>query len=238
MRTAPTGCLSLLVFGLVLALPFVLANAFLTALTKLGIGPLSALGVAVGIFVGGAINIPVARVQQAERVEYRPTRLLGLHRFLGRPVRHRAYTVVAVNVGGCLVPTVLAGYQVARMALEAPADRLCGRRARAAHWGRPAAPRRHRPARRRDGQHRRSGHVRRRGPLGPRGDAAGARGAVGRRWSASRTVGRLSVAFTPVVLRNRTGGVPNAPGRCPEECGNVVARLVEPARSLKKCMGK
>ena len=121
MRTAPTGCLSLLMFGLVLALPFVLANAFLTALTKLGLGPLSALGVAVGIFVGGAINIPVARVQQAERVEYRPTRLLGLHRLLGRPVRHRAYTVVAVNVGGCLVPTVLAGYQVARMALEAPA---------------------------------------------------------------------------------------------------------------------
>ncbi len=121
MRTAPTGCLSLLMFGLVLALPFVLANAFLTALTKLGLGPLSALGVAVGIFVGGAINVPVARVQQAERVEYRPTRLLGLHRLLGRPVRRRAYTVIAVNVGGCLVPTALAGYQVARIALEAPA---------------------------------------------------------------------------------------------------------------------
>ncbi len=40
MRTAPTGCLSLLMFGLVLALPFVLANAVLTALTKLGLGPL------------------------------------------------------------------------------------------------------------------------------------------------------------------------------------------------------
>ena len=40
MRTAPTGCLSLLMFGLVLALPFLLANAFLTALTKLGLGPL------------------------------------------------------------------------------------------------------------------------------------------------------------------------------------------------------
>ncbi len=107
-------------FGLVLALPFLLANAFLTALTKLGLGPLSALGVALGIFVGGAVNVPVARIEQAERVEYHPTRLLGLHRLLGRPVRRRAYTVIAVNVGGCLVPTALAGYQIGRIALQAP----------------------------------------------------------------------------------------------------------------------
>ncbi|WP_263835754.1 DUF1614 domain-containing protein [Salinibacter sp.] len=120
MRTAPTGCLSLLMFGLVLALPFVLANAVLTALTKLGLSPLSALGVALGIFVGGAVNVPVARIEQVERVEYQPTRLLGLHRLLGRPVRHRAYTVIAVNVGGCLVPTALAGYQIGRIALQAP----------------------------------------------------------------------------------------------------------------------
>jgi len=120
MRTAPTGCLSLLMFGLVLALPFLLANAVLTALTKLGLSPLSALGVALGIFVGGAVNVPVARIEQAERVEYQPTRLLGLHRLLGRPVRRRAYTVIAVNVGGCLVPTALAGYQIGRIALQAP----------------------------------------------------------------------------------------------------------------------
>jgi len=120
MRTAPTGCLSLLVFGLVLLLPFVLANAFLTALTKLGLGPLSALLVALGIFVGGVINVPVTRIQQTELVEYQPSRLLGLHRLLGRPVQRRAYTVIAVNVGGCLVPTGLAGYQIGRMVLEAP----------------------------------------------------------------------------------------------------------------------
>ena len=120
MRTAPTGCLSLLMFGLVLALPFLLPNAVLTALTKLGLSPLSALGVALGIFVGGAVNVPVARIEQAERVEYQPTRLLGLHRLLGRPVRRRAYTVIAVNVGGCLVPTALAGYQIGRIALQAP----------------------------------------------------------------------------------------------------------------------
>jgi Predicted membrane protein len=107
-------------FGLVLALPFVLANAFLTALTKLGLGPLSALGVAVGIFVGGAINIPVARIEQTEILEYRPTQLLRLGHLLSRPVRRQFYTTLAVNLGGCLVPTALAGYQIGRLVLQAP----------------------------------------------------------------------------------------------------------------------
>ncbi len=107
-------------FGLVLAPPSLLGNAVVTALTKLGLGARSALGVALGIFVGGAVNVSVARIEQAELVEYQPTRLLGLHRLLGRPVRRRAYTVIAVNVGGCLVPTALAGYQIGRIALQAP----------------------------------------------------------------------------------------------------------------------
>jgi hypothetical protein len=29
--------------------------------------------VALGIFLGGAVNLPVARIEQAEAVEYRPT---------------------------------------------------------------------------------------------------------------------------------------------------------------------
>jgi uncharacterized membrane protein len=53
-------------------------------------------------------------------VEYRPQRLLGLHQLLGQAVKTRSHMVVAVNVGGCLVPTALAGYQGARLALQAP----------------------------------------------------------------------------------------------------------------------
>ena len=60
MRTAPTGCLSLLMFGLVLALPFLLANAVLTALTGYQIGRIAlqapstlfALGAALVLNVG------------------------------------------------------------------------------------------------------------------------------------------------------------------------------------------
>lgn len=120
MRTAPTGCLSVLALGLLLLVPFFLANVFLTALAKLGLGPTSSLVVALGIFLGGAVNIPVTRIEQTEVVEYRPTRLLGLNRLLSRPVQPQSYTILAVNLGGCLVPTALAGYQIARLAGQAP----------------------------------------------------------------------------------------------------------------------
>jgi uncharacterized membrane protein len=120
MRSAPPGCLSLLILGLVLLLPFVLANALLAALGKLGLSPLGSFLAALGIFLGSTVNLPVARIEREELVEYLPNRLLGLHRIFSQPVRRRAYTVIAVNVGGCLVPTALAGYQGARLALEAP----------------------------------------------------------------------------------------------------------------------
>ena len=120
MRSAPPGCLSLLFLGLLLLLPFVLANALLTALGKLGLGPTSSLLAALGIFLGSIVNIPVARIEHERPVDYLPNRLLGLHRLFSQPVQRRTYTVIAVNVGGCLVPTALAGYQAARIALEAP----------------------------------------------------------------------------------------------------------------------
>lgn len=120
MRTAPSGCAPLLVLALVLLVPFFLANAFLVALAKLGLGPISSVLVALSIFLGGAVNVPVARIEQAELVDHRPAQIFGIDRLLARPVRRRAYTVVAVNVGGCLVPAALAGYQIARLALRAP----------------------------------------------------------------------------------------------------------------------
>jgi uncharacterized membrane protein len=120
MRSAPPGCLSLIVFGAVLLLPFVLAHALLAALGKLGLGPTSSLLAALGIFLGSLINVPVTRIERSEMVEYLPNQLLGLHRLLARPVQRRTYTVIAVNVGGCLLPTALAGYQGARLATQAP----------------------------------------------------------------------------------------------------------------------
>lgn len=121
MRSVPPGCLALIFLGVLLLLPFLLANAMLAALGKLGLGPVSSLLAALGIFLGGTLNVPVTRVEHQRTVEYLPNRLLGLHQLLSQAVQERTYTVIAVNVGGCLIPTALAGYQAARLAMEAPA---------------------------------------------------------------------------------------------------------------------
>jgi len=119
-HSVPPGCLSLLVLGGILLLPFLLANAMLAALGKLSLGPTSSLLAALGIFGGSLLNIPITRVEHERTIEYLPNRLMGLHRLFSRPVQHRTYSVIAVNVGGCLVPAALAGYQAARLALQAP----------------------------------------------------------------------------------------------------------------------
>jgi len=120
MRSIPPGCLSLLFLAALLLLPFLLANALLAALSKLGLSPTGSLIAALAIFLGSTVNIPLTRVEHEHIVEYQPHRLLGVHRLFSRPLQRRAHTVIAVNVGGCLVPTALAGYQAARLALEAP----------------------------------------------------------------------------------------------------------------------
>lgn len=118
MRTAP-GCLALLFFALLLLLfPLFLANAMLLALARLGLTPEASLLAAVGIFLGGAINVPVRRIPREEILELPAVAVFGLGRFLPRPVRRRTYTVIAVNVGGCLIPCGLVAYELVRLAGE------------------------------------------------------------------------------------------------------------------------
>lgn len=113
----PPGCLSLALFAaLLLLLPFFLANAMLAALSKLGLGPSSALVAAAGIFLGGSVNIPVKRYPREETFEVPRPGLFGLGQLSRRLVVRRSHTVLAVNVGGCLVPAGLALYQMVRLA--------------------------------------------------------------------------------------------------------------------------
>lgn len=117
ISSVPPGCLSLALFGgLVLLLPFFLANAMLAALSRLGLGPDTALLAAAGIFLGGAVNLPVRRVPREEVVEVPRLGLFGLGRWSPRLVVRRSHMVLAVNVGGCLVPAALALYQLVRLA--------------------------------------------------------------------------------------------------------------------------
>lgn len=112
------GCLALFFFAVVLLLPFFLANAMLTALGRLGLSPAASLVAAVGIFVGGMVNVPVKRIPREEVYEVPGLGLFGVGRLFPRLVRQRTYTVVAVNLGGCVLPTSLVVYELYRLAAE------------------------------------------------------------------------------------------------------------------------
>ena len=112
MRTL--GCLPLLLFLLLLAfLPFVFGELFSTALMKLRLTPHAALWVILGILVGSGINIPVRRIARNEDVVEDPLALFGISGWWPQFRRLRRETVIAVNVGGCLIPVGVALYETA-----------------------------------------------------------------------------------------------------------------------------
>jgi uncharacterized membrane protein len=123
----PIGCLSLVIaMVLMLMMPFVYADLMQSALLKLQVSTQAAGLIVAGIFVGSLINIPVKRVARDEMVPVHPLAVFGLGRWLPDMTRTRAETVVAVNVGGCLVPTALATYEVVRLATTTAVPALLG----------------------------------------------------------------------------------------------------------------
>jgi len=122
----PPGCLALFILlAFLFLVPFFFTHAMVTALSRLGLSPELAFLVLVGIFIGGLINIPVRRIEREREVDYDPFGVFGLERIFPRfgwtrpaPFRRtvRTYVVLAVNVGGCLIPAVLAVYEIFRVA--------------------------------------------------------------------------------------------------------------------------
>jgi len=116
------GCLAIFIlFGLLFLVPLFLTHAMLTALARLGLSPELAFIILIGIFMGGAINIPIKRIERKQAVSYEPFRLFGLHRFIPEDWISsfqrggRSYMIIAVNVGGCLIPISLAVYEILRV---------------------------------------------------------------------------------------------------------------------------
>lgn len=112
----PYGCFALIVLAGMLLFPIFLADVFLTALGKLGLSRTTAFLAAAGIFLGGLINIPVTRIAREEPIDIMPVMLFGLRRFFKPQYIQRTYTVIAVNLGGAIIPTVIAIYEILRMA--------------------------------------------------------------------------------------------------------------------------
>jgi uncharacterized membrane protein len=93
------------------------------AFQKLGMSPHGALLLMLGTLLGSSINIPVARV--ASTAELPPELPIPRRGRIWPPAgfSQTGQTIIAVNVGGCLIPVGVALYLVTRQLVN-PADLL------------------------------------------------------------------------------------------------------------------
>jgi uncharacterized membrane protein len=112
----PAGLITTICLVLLLILwPFILMDFMLIALYKLGIPPLTGLGIIFCIVLGSFINIPLKRIKTISKIPTDLRPLFGFNPWFPRQVFQKQELVIAVNVGGCVVPSVLALYQLARL---------------------------------------------------------------------------------------------------------------------------
>jgi len=90
---------------------FLLVGVLSYALARLGISPSAAALVLIACLLGSAVNVPIARFRDnAVRMESYVS-AFGIRYVV--PVLRRRATVIAVNLGGALVPAALSAYLIA-----------------------------------------------------------------------------------------------------------------------------
>ena len=115
------GFLPLMLFLILLVLlPLVFGQLFATALMKLRLEPSTAILLVMGIILGSGINIPLKRIARNDTLVEDQLAILGLTGRWPWFQRVRQETVIAVNVGGCLIPAGLAIYEIAHLLFDSP----------------------------------------------------------------------------------------------------------------------
>jgi len=102
----------LLVLLLAFLLPLLFYQLMLSGLAKLNLSPGTALMLMIAIIVGGMINIPVKRISHGTAIDVHPLAVYGFSAMLPQLRRARRDTIIAVNVGGCVIPAGLALYEL------------------------------------------------------------------------------------------------------------------------------
>jgi len=112
----PAGLISLICLILLLILaPLLFMEAIVLALYKLGFPPLGGAFVMLSMFSGSLVNLPVKRYPVNGRLPTNHVNLFGVDYLIPRFAPRFAERVIAVNVGGCIVPVIIVVYQVIRM---------------------------------------------------------------------------------------------------------------------------
>lgn len=102
----------LLMLFFFLLLPWLFLDLILIALMKLGIAPLMAPLIVFVMFVGSLINIPVLREPIPTQLRHHPLSIWGLERYWPKMQQEVQERIIAINVGGFLVPILLVGYEI------------------------------------------------------------------------------------------------------------------------------
>src|SRR5262245_45223818 len=103
--------------------PFLVVDGMGYALRKLHLAPSTATLTIVGIFVGSLINIPLYRVNRGEPQAV-PMGWVRSRQGWVPMERTRTQTIVALNVGGCLIPAALAIYLTSLVLHDAPQAKM------------------------------------------------------------------------------------------------------------------
>jgi uncharacterized membrane protein len=86
-------------------------GVFSYAFARLGIAPDVALMLLIASLIGSAVNLPVARLHNQVIEMRRVFTVFGVRYIV--PLLTRRNTVIAVNVGGALIPVIVSGYLIA-----------------------------------------------------------------------------------------------------------------------------
>lgn len=112
----PAGIIAVICLLLLLFLwPLILMDLMIIGLYKLGIPPLVGLFIVLCILLGSLFNIPIKRIKTVSKMPTDLRQLFGVTPWFSRPTFQTNELVIAVNVGGCVVPSLLALFQVARL---------------------------------------------------------------------------------------------------------------------------
>ncbi|HLV00289.1 MAG TPA: DUF1614 domain-containing protein [Acidobacteriota bacterium] len=110
------GCLALIVLLFLFLVPFLYAEIMFTAMAKLGLSSSAALMIVFGVLFGSFVNIPIKRIPRREACAVDIFQIYGISRLFPQVRRWNQSTLIAVNLGGCVIPCLVALFQLIRIA--------------------------------------------------------------------------------------------------------------------------
>jgi uncharacterized membrane protein len=114
MRLGPLPII--VVLALVFLLPLLFGELMVTSLARLQLSPGTALALFISIILGGMINLPIRKLGAADGRQSHPLAAYRLQHVTPGLWRTRRDSILAVNVGGCVIPLLIVAYEVSLLA--------------------------------------------------------------------------------------------------------------------------